>query len=341
MIVIRARNVNGAFNEGLALLAGHGRQRKTRGGLVTEMDEPVTTVYERPQEMMLYHTGRHANPFFHVVEGLWMIAGGSSLDAIREFNGNVERFSDDGGATWRGAYGQRWRAHFGFDQLQELVRAMREGDDANRRLVLSMWSPECDLLEPGASSRDVPCNTHVYFRLDPGPGSPVHATVCCRSNDAIWGAYGSNAVHFSMLLQYVAAAARRAVGTLTVVHNNLHVYEETHADWRSWVGEARDLYAMEMVTALPLLWPREVIRDSWHATLDEWLVDSPVRFFCNAYVERVADPMRRAWRARRAGDAGDVLLRQLAAINAPDIREACVRWMTEADRRRTAGRKEE
>jgi hypothetical protein len=46
----------------------------------------------------------------------------------------------------------------------------------------------------------------------------------CRSNDAIWGAWGANAVHFSILQEYVATALGREVGKLHQVSANLHAY---------------------------------------------------------------------------------------------------------------------
>jgi hypothetical protein len=51
--------------------------------------------------------------------------------------------------------------------------------------------------------------------------------VCCRSNDIIWGAYGSNAVHFSVLQEYVAARTGFGVGTYHQFSNNYHAYVET------------------------------------------------------------------------------------------------------------------
>jgi hypothetical protein len=50
-------------------------------------------------------------------------------------------------------------------------------------------------------------------------------TVCCRSNDAIWGAHGANAVHFSVLQEYLAARIGVGVGTMYQWSNNYHAYE--------------------------------------------------------------------------------------------------------------------
>jgi hypothetical protein len=47
-----------------------------------------------------------------------------------------------------------------------------------------------------------------------------------RSNDMIWGAYGANAVQFSFLQEYLAAAIGAWVGTYRQVSNSFHVYPE-------------------------------------------------------------------------------------------------------------------
>jgi hypothetical protein len=58
MHVIRARNVNDAYQQGILLLAERklwdSDQRESRAGNVVELDEPVTTVYRKPLERVLW-----------------------------------------------------------------------------------------------------------------------------------------------------------------------------------------------------------------------------------------------------------------------------------------------
>jgi len=51
-----------------------------------------------------------------------------------------------------------------------------------------------------------------------------------RSNDAVWGALGANAVHFSMLQEYLAVMIGCAVGKYWQVTNNLHLYLDHHKE---------------------------------------------------------------------------------------------------------------
>jgi hypothetical protein len=78
-----------------------------------------------------------------------------------------------------------------------------------------------DTLKAKAGGADVPCNTHAYLSVKDGA---LDMTVCNRSNDIIWGAYGANYVHMGMLQEFVAQAAGYAVGTYYQMSNNYHMY---------------------------------------------------------------------------------------------------------------------
>ena len=48
---------------------------------------------------------------------------------------------------------------------------------------------------------EIPCNTAIYFKVREGK---LNMTVSNRSNDVIWGTFGANVVHMSILQEYVA-----------------------------------------------------------------------------------------------------------------------------------------
>jgi hypothetical protein len=58
--VINARNVNDALPAGIAYLLEHGVREESRAGPVLVSPTPVTTVYERPQERVLFSPARNA-----------------------------------------------------------------------------------------------------------------------------------------------------------------------------------------------------------------------------------------------------------------------------------------
>jgi len=277
MHVIQAKNVCAALPAGLAYLLSHGEREDSRAGPVLVAPGPVTTVYERPCERVLAAPVRDANPFFHLAEALWMLAGrddAALLDRyVRDFG---SRFAEPDGRV-HGAYGRRWRHTLGYDQLDAVVELLRR-DPGSRQAVLQMWDGRRDdLMLAGDSDfnvpkrigeddlrgawRDRPCNTHAYLRIRGEverhtsnllggdhrvfPAGPVlDLTVCCRSNDVVWGAYGANAVHFSVLQEYLAARLGVGVGRYYQVSNNYHVYlrELEHLRARAnQMGRAGDL----------------------------------------------------------------------------------------------------
>lgn len=242
--LIVARNVQAAYVRGLALVRERGVREETRNGPALVVPGPVLTTYEKPLERVLLDPSRDANPFFHLLESFWMLAGRRDVASLEPFNAGLKKYSDDG-VNYHGAYGHRWREHFPMmegmmqpvstDQLRRCIELLRV-NPADRRVVLTMWDPTYDLGQDGA---DFPCNTQVYFRgrLVPIDETKPQAewnplvwrldmTITCRSNDAIWGAYGANAVHFSVLHEFVAAAAGMALGSMHQLSNNLHAYED-------------------------------------------------------------------------------------------------------------------
>ena len=82
--------------------------QESRSGKVIEYPEPVMTTYKRPEERVLFYPSRDANPFFHLFEALWMLAGKNDLEYVSRFNSRMKDFSDDG-KILNGAYGHRWR----------------------------------------------------------------------------------------------------------------------------------------------------------------------------------------------------------------------------------------
>ena len=233
MLNINARNPNQALPQALHLLYEAGIREKTRTGPVLRAPGPVATVLQRPCERVVTHAWRDANPFFHIVEALWMLAGRDDLKQLTPYVPNMGKFSDDGGKTQPGAYGKRWRGHRdpwqkidggGWrDQLNWAVRRLRK-DPGDRRVVIQMWDPDTDIQAVEDGGKDVPCNlTMLPWVLD----GALHLTIFNRSNDIIWGLYGANAVHFSVALEYLAGRIGLQVGTMTTVSNNFHGYLAT------------------------------------------------------------------------------------------------------------------
>lgn len=321
MFTLAARNVHHALPAGLALMKAEGVLEHTRNGDAYVLPVPLTTVYLSPNERVMRWKRRNANPFFHLFEALWMLEGRQDVEFVEQFNGNMRSFSDDG-MTFNGAYGHRWRKHFGVDQINQVICALKTNADC-RRQVIQMWDVRRDL---GLQSKDLPCNTHAYPRVN--AEGAVDLMVCNRSNDMIWGTYGANAVHFSILLEYIARAMGRPVGVYYQVSMNTHLYVGPHGWMLDSEDSDGDIYADHVQSPSPLMslpknrWDREL-----HLLIQRGPEECPD--LDDPFLETAVRPMWLAWREFKAGGPGRVERAQeaLRACTARDWLWAGQEWL--------------
>jgi thymidylate synthase len=323
MQIISARNVNEALLLGLHAVNEYGVLRDSRVGPVMVFQTPVTTIYENPTERVVFFPERDANPFFHFMEGLWMIAGRNDVEWISRFNSSIVQFSDNG-RDFHGAYGYRWRKHFGFDQLDTIAYLLRLNPD-DRRIVLQMWDPKVDLARAG---KDFPCNTSIKFRINDGR---LDMTVENRSNDMIWGAYGANAVHFSMLQEFMAGWIGVPVGHYWQISTNFHAYVNVMEKHSSLLGLSPgfDDYSLGNVEPYPMI---DCDIETWQRELNMFINDGPIIGFQSKFFKRVAIPMLMAWQAFKAKQHDNAIDILMDNCEAKDWRKAAVEWI-----RRRAG----
>lgn len=295
MTEITGRNVNDIFFNVMSELWLNGQEEETRNGPVLVSPEPVRVTYRNPTERVLFSMARDANPFFHFMEGLWMLNGQRDVKTVAHYNKRMAEFSDDG-KIFHAAYGHRWRSHFcldgdePMDQLQTIIQELRTNPQT-RRAVLTMWDPMSDL---GRDGKDFPCNTHAYFRVR--GDSVLDMTVCNRSNDIIWGLAGANAVHLSMMHEVVAAHAGFATGRYYQFTNNFHAYRKVFDPlWEKLKERSMDIVDgygdMDIVPMVDD--PR-----TWFADLTSFM-SNPGRyqttFYTNRFFSDVAQPIAQAW----------------------------------------------
>lgn len=338
MHVIQARNVHEMLAHTISHLKISHVERESRNGPVKVFRTPVTLVYERPEERVLTQPERDANPFFHLMECLWMLAGRNDVNYVARYASNMRSFSDDG-RTLNGAYGYRWRHHFAtvsptdenevvvIDQLETCIARLAK-DPNDRRVVLGMWDPSWDLVR---TSKDLPCNTHIYFRVDDGF---LNMTVCNRSNDVVWGACGANAVHMSFLQEYVARSLGLKVGRYWQTSNNMHLYVNTHGDLMENQSALFTPSVYEPsedrphpATPVPIM---SVEPEVWRQDLHMWMEEGVTIGLRESWFRRVAHPVKCAWDHYKDGegiDRYDGAIEILEQCAAPDWRVACTEWM--------------
>lgn len=322
MRILQVRGVEEAYEEALWAMHLFGDDQPTRNGLAKVAPYPVVTVYSRPIERMLYNVKRDANPFFHVVEAMWMLAGRNDVKTLVEFARQLGEYSDDG-ATLNGAYGFRWRNYFEVDQLLEIIQLLK-ADPNTRRAVLAMWDGAEDLTNT-TKSKDVPCNTHIYFQIRDGT---LEMTVCNRSNDIVWGCYGANVVHMSFLQEFISLAVGVRMGKYYQFSNNWHIYEQH----------------FNLLGVVPRNLPTHYDTPDWlHVRLLDsngdapWFLTSVENFihnmnnhgpftYNNAFLDHVMTPLVISWRFHKMGYT-DMAVNAAGQIRDTAIRAACQAWL--------------
>jgi thymidylate synthase len=294
---------------------------KTRNGPALVFQEPVLVTHVSPYRRVLFDPVRNANPFFHYMEAIWMLSGANSVPFVAKFASQIKEYSDNG-YSFHGAYGYRWASHFGMNQLEAVIHMLKK-DPTTRRAVIAMWDPASDL---ESFSKDLPCNTHLYFRVNDGK---LHMTICNRSNDLVWGMLGANIVHMSILQEYIANAIEAEMGNLYQFTVNLHVYSDWVDKWdkEGWVN----WYQFNPTFR------------AWRFSPNTFDVHEATRFVEEGihtnrpYQCRIlrdnAVPMYDAWETYKQDDIAKA--KHIAGrIYDDDWREACIQWLSRVESNR-------
>lgn len=345
---VDAHSVDEALALGLGLVKDVGVPVVSRGMATLEVPGPVMTVYRSPAQRVLFDPVRDANPFFHFFESLWILAGANTVEMPAFFLKRITDYSDDG-KMFHGAYGRRLR-HYGpqdpllggIDQIGGVIEMLKENPDT-RQAVASIWNPHLDFR---TKTKDMPCNDMLMFKIRDGR---LNMTVCNRSNDVIWGAYGANAVQFSMIQEFVAAAVGVEMGVYTQISDSYHVYTDANSSklWDKYVsgewqpgGHVVNPYITGQVQAVPLFakgmdWEEasRELRDLNYCfengfantLLTDMLLDTAPMWL------RVAQRMLGAYTAYKAGHMRSAIT-WAQAIPAPDWRLACLQWLARRDK---------
>jgi thymidylate synthase len=351
---LRERNVHSMFRYITGLIHGNfftTVRTNSRAGGVIQITDPVTLAYEQPTERVLFNQARDANPFFHVVESLWMLAGRNDVALLDSYSSNYSKITSDDGLTANGAYGYRWRhasyeAHLDgsterCDQLQVIINHLKTKPES-RRAVLQMWNVEDDLLKID-DTKDVCCNLSVMFSLrrtwpekdEPGEDTFLDMTVTNRSNDFVWGALGANAVHFSFLQEYMAKALGVEVGKYHQFTNNLHVYTERWEPEKYLADSTPNHYTITRLNRVPLVKDVAQFDKELPAFLSTWCGRNYLEAYVTTkelcgcqepFLKTVAFPMVVAYWFHKKRQYGSAL-QWASEIMADDWRIACTDWL--------------
>ena len=317
MYLVEATTAPDLYVKMMRLMRTEGIQQNSRNGGVLSLPEPLLVKVTNPSSRVLFDPIRCANPFFHVMEFVWMMAGSQNPDWICQFNARFIEYADTNNHGGRplihGAYGFRWRVHFATDQIMQAVKLLRNNPE-DRRVVLGMWNPNQDL---GKDHADVPCNTHIYFRVVNGK---LDMTVCNRSNDVVWGMVGANIVHMTLLHELIANATDIPIGNYYVMTNNAHVYVDLDRVEEMLQTVHTDTYEL---ASLPILLDSSAIEDFLEDCRNFITHDAPPK---TTWIADVARPMYELY-TKRKHKPREEYIHHLEQIRDPQWQKAAELWL--------------
>ena len=315
-----------------ALLQSHGVAQESRNGNVLRFPTPIVTALTSPLERVNFCPVRDANPFFHMMEAMAMLASHNDVKWLCRFNSNMDNYSDDG-KRWNAFYGERLRKFETdtdtIDQLRTSANILSKDPDS-RQVVCQIWMPEYDL---DTKSKDKACNTQIMFERNPNTEeNRLDMHVINRSNDAIWGSVsGANVVHFSFFQEYVAALLEWEMGVYYTYSKNTHVYTDgpqwqalrdvkeipySYRDCGMRIGTLIDGGSMDLFD--------HGLQQFVHMAVDDNTVP-PV--FAHKFINQIVVPMYNAWIYRKYLKDKEQCKNWIGMIAADDWRLACTNWV--------------
>jgi len=152
-----------------------------RTGAVIHVGRPSSFTLDLMDGMLPVCGIRKTFPRSAAAEVAWFLQGEKDVDFIRGYAPLWDKFVEEDGRTVAGAYGHRWRRHFGRDQIADAEAALI-ANPSDRRVFISAWDPAQDGL--GRPSKNVPCP--VGFTLSVTAGR-LSSTLLIRSSDVFVG----------------------------------------------------------------------------------------------------------------------------------------------------------
>jgi len=164
---------------------------------------------------------RKAYPVTAAAEIAWMLSGEKSTAWLRQYCKIWDKFVEPGTDEVVNAYGYMWRHHFGRDQIQFAVDALRE-NPTDRQVYITAWDPSRDGLgDMDSPKANVACP--VGFSVNITRGN-LNLAVFIRSSDVFVG-LPYDVMGYALLLDAFAVTLDKGPGFLHVTLAHPHVYE--------------------------------------------------------------------------------------------------------------------
>lgn len=176
----------------------------------------------------LSRTETRGKPFSALGEFLWYMAGTNAVDFIRYYIDAYSDFSDDDGNTIRGGYGPRLFDHRGQNQIENVIKILKE-KPTSRRAVIQLF----DSSDISQDYKDVPCTCTLQFLLR---NNRLNLIVNMRSSDAFIG-LPHDVFCFTLLQELISRSLDADLGTYRHFAGSLHLYAKNKDAAQQYLDE--------------------------------------------------------------------------------------------------------
>ena len=215
-----------------------------------------------------------------IEELLWILRGETNIKSLVDKGVHIwDKWADKDGNLGP-VYGAQWRDFNGVDQLEVLVRGMRN-NPRSRRHIVSGWNPEFlpdESMSPQENVADgkmalAPCHLllQTYITTDRADERFLHMQVYQRSCDAVLGA-PFNIASYAALAHILAHVVGVEPGVLVMVFGDTHIYEN-HLDGikEQLTHEPRPLPTLRFEPKEPF--DGDICEFVKHLTFDDFILD--------------------------------------------------------------------
>lgn len=220
MLVIEAASASEVWSSAWKSITDTGIHRTHPRGDYTDSLHSVLSL-TNPRQRWVASRSPGLNPAFALAEVIWIMRGRSDAAFLTTWNRALPGFTGDEASLY-GAYGERIRTRFGFDQLEGAAAALA-ASPAQRQVVLQIWDPRTDFPTSDGRSRnaDIPCNVTSMLKVADGR---LEWMQIMRSNDLVLG-LPYNLIQWTTIHEIIAGWMSLEVGSYVHVSDSLHIYD--------------------------------------------------------------------------------------------------------------------
>lgn len=205
-------------------------------GVLLELERPLAR---------LSRSETRGRPFSSLGEFLWYLSRDNSLDFIRYYIPDYDHETEDG-ETIYGGYGPRIFRQRGQDQIQNVIKRLRD-NITSRRAVIQIFNAE----DVGRRHTEIPCTCIFQFLVR---RNRLHMLTTMRSNDAYIG-LPHDIFCFTLIQEVLSRTLEVGLGQYSHFVGSLHLYDEHRDEAQQYLDEG-----VQATIAMPVMpsgdpWP--------------------------------------------------------------------------------------